>query len=172
MTLAVAVVRATSDEFAMVAQLMQLYLHDFSEFAPLGSPHGEIGRDGRFIFPNLASYWTQPRREVLLVRVAGRLAGFILINDWSASGQHVEFAIAEFFIARKYRRNGFGTEAARQAIQGRSGAWEIAVAAYNVPALAFWKKALPEIHGGRIDIIHSKGSRWEGPIYRLQSGDR
>ena len=147
--------RASADEAAAVAQLMQLYLHDFSEFAPLDSSHGQLADDGFFFYPHLASYWSDPRREPLLVRVKGRLAGFVLVNDWPASGLPVDFAIAEFFVARKYRRRSIGTEIARQVIGARPGQWEVAVLAVNQPAIAFWRRALPQIHSGVIDVIES-----------------
>lgn len=156
----VQVVRAQPSEAATLARLLQLYLHDFSEFAPLESPHGELADDGLFAYPHLASYWSELRHEPLLVRVSGRLAGFVLVNDRSVSGRPVDFVIAEFFIARKYRRRGIGTEAARQVIGARPGLWEVAVLAVNQPALAFWRRALPRIHSGKLDLVESHGEGW------------
>ena len=37
----------------MFDRLLQLYKYDFSEFAPIGSLHGEVDAEGRF--PYLAS---------------------------------------------------------------------------------------------------------------------
>lgn len=170
MKLGVQIARAAPDDAATVAQLMQLYLHDFSEFAAIGSAFGELADSGHFAYPDLSSYWRAPGREALLIRAAGRLAGFVLVNDWSASGRPVDFAIAEFFVARKYRRHGIGTEAARRILIDRPGRWEIAVAAYNDPALAFWPKALHSMKLGAMDVIESTGSRWTGTIYRLSIG--
>ncbi len=166
---AVQIGRAQADEAPTLARLMQLYLHDFSEFAPLGSPYGELAGDGLFVYPHLDLYWVEPGREPLLVRINGRLAGFVLVGDWSASGRPVDFAIAEFFVARKYRRRGIGTEIARQVIDARPGKWEVAVLSVNQPALAFWRQALPQIHSGAIDMIESTSERWNGPIFRFSS---
>lgn len=167
MALNVDIEPAGPGEKEIVTRLMQLYLHDFSEFAPAGSLHGEIDGSGRFAYLGLASYWEAPRREALLLRASGRLAGFVLVNDWSPSGQPVDCAIAEFFVVRKYRRHGVGTEAARRVITDRPGRWEIAVADYNGPALAFWPKALLQTNVGLVDIIEGAHGRWSGPIYRL-----
>ena len=156
-----------ADEAETLARLLQLYLHDFSAFAPFESPYGEIGEDGSFAYANLPSYLSEPRREALFVRVRGRLAGFVLVNDWSASGRPVDYAIAEFFIARKYRRRGIGTEVVRQVIAARPGQWEVAVLSDNVPAVAFWRRALPAVHAGAIEVIDGDGERWRGPIFRL-----
>lgn len=162
--------RAQVDEAATLDRLLQLYLHDFSAFAPFKSPYGELADDGLFSYPHLGTYWSEPRREPLLVRVSIHLAGFVLINDWSASGRPVDFAIAEFFIARKYRRRGFGTEVARQVIAARPGQWEVSVLADNKPAVAFWHRSLPAIHSGAIEVIEGDGQRWSGPIFRFNSG--
>jgi predicted acetyltransferase len=167
MTDVVQIAPVAADEAETLARLLQLYLHDFSTFAPFESPHGEIGEDGSFGYPNLASYLSEPQREALFVRVRGRLAGFVLVNDWSASGLPVDYAIAEFFIARKYRRRGVGTDVARQVIAARPGQWEVSVLADNVPAAAFWRRALPAIHSDAVDEIDGDGARWRGPIFRL-----
>lgn len=163
----VTVARARPEEAETLARLMQLYLHDFSELAPLESPFGELADDGLFAYPHLADYWTEPRREPLLVRASGHLAGFVLVNAWSASGRPVDFAIAEFFIARKYRRHGIGAEAVRQVIAARPGQWEVAVLAINKPALAFWRRALTAVHAGAVECAESRDGRWVGTIFRL-----
>src|SRR5688572_5313813 len=84
-TLKVAV--ASVLEQPVVARLMQLYLHDFSEFAQLDPSHGDVDDDGLFPYPWLDLYWTEKKREPFLFRVDGRLAGFALIGGWSASGR-------------------------------------------------------------------------------------
>jgi hypothetical protein len=72
--------------------LMQLYLHDFSEHASLGTSHGEIGEDGRFTYRWLDAYWQKPGRVPLLVRADGRIAGFVLVNQWSALDRPLDHA--------------------------------------------------------------------------------
>jgi hypothetical protein len=34
----------------IITNLIQLYKYDFSEFAEVGSPYGEVGPDGRFTY--------------------------------------------------------------------------------------------------------------------------
>ncbi len=150
------------------ARLMQLYLHDFSAFAPMGSPRGELDQDGLINYDGFDEYWLRAGREPLLISVNNQLAGFALINDWSPSGDGVNFAIAEFFVARKYRRHGVGSLAAKRIISERPGDWEIAVASYNTPALAFWRHALLAVNGTMPKERAGDGSRWTGPIFRLQ----
>jgi predicted acetyltransferase len=69
----------------IIANLMQLYKHDFSEFAKVGSRYGEVGPDGRYTYEGLDSYWRADDRFALTVQADGGLAGFILVNGWRRS---------------------------------------------------------------------------------------
>ena len=111
--------------------LMQLYLHDLSEHASLNTSHGEVGEDGRFDYRWLDNYWHEPGRVPLLIRADGRIAGFVLVNQWSALDRPLDHAIAEFFVLRKSRRAHVGTRAAHQLFRHMPGRWEVPVASYN-----------------------------------------
>jgi hypothetical protein len=71
----------------ITTNLMQLYKYDFSEFAEVGSRYGEVGPDGRFTYEGLDSYWREDGLVPLTVEADGRLAGFVLVNRWSANPQ-------------------------------------------------------------------------------------
>jgi hypothetical protein len=62
------------------------------------------------------------------------MAGFALINTRSHRSGRVDYNVAEFFVARKYRRRGAATEAVCQVLARYPGHWEIAVAERNVAA--------------------------------------
>ena len=158
---------ATRAEKSAVERLMQLYLHDFSEFAKVGEPYGDVDRDGAFQYPHLDSYWDDSKREPLLIWVDRRIVGFALVNDWSASGLGATYGMAEFFILRKYRAIGIGKLAAHELIRARPGVWEIPVAHYNLPALQFWRSTLNAMTGCKVDEVAGDGERWSGPIYRI-----
>ena len=149
--------------------LFQLYTHDFSDFWA-GTDRGELGEDGRFPdYPYLDSYWAEPQREPFLIRADRHLAGFVLINDHSHSGLPLDFAVAEFFVVRKHRRGGVGRAAARAAIAGREGQWELAVARKNEAALAFWRGVAAELAAGPVDELDIT-DRWNGWILRFNVG--
>src|SRR5437660_10524400 len=89
-----------------LANLFQLYTHDFSDFWR-DRQDGELGEDGRFPeYVYFDSYWTEPDRTPLLIRADGQLAGFALINTFSHSGLPLDHAGAAFFVVRKHRREG------------------------------------------------------------------
>ncbi|WP_282605118.1 GNAT family N-acetyltransferase [Pelagibius sp. Alg239-R121] len=153
------IAKATIVEKPAVARMLQLYLHDFSEFAKVGEPYGEIGNDGTFQYEHFDSYWNEAEREALLLRVNGHIAGFVLVNQWSASSLGTDNSMAEFFVLRKYRRSGIGKLVASKIIRQRSGKWEIPVADYNQPALAFWRSVVSSLEHYSHEEIPGDGRR-------------
>jgi predicted acetyltransferase len=154
-------------EKPIIARLLQLYMHDFSEFARAGDPNGDVYEDGAFRYRHLDSYWEEAGREPLSFRAEGKIAGFAFVSGWSASGLATDYSIAEFFVLRKYRRAGVGKRAAIEIISSRPGIWEIPVAQANRPALAFWRSVVASTDGFRVEEMAGDGRRWTGPIQRI-----
>src|SRR5436305_8412765 len=101
----VEVMPALREQESILANLMQLYAHDFSEFHEI-----EIGPDGKFTYKDLSLYWSEEGRHPFLVRVDGKPAGFVLVKKGSeVSGDRTTWDIAEFFVLRGYRRRGVGS---------------------------------------------------------------
>ena len=156
----------------IITNLIQLYKYDFSEFAEIGSPYGEVGPDGRFIYEGLDCYWQEDGRFALTVEADGRLAGFVLVNRWSALNRLLDHAVAEFFVLRKYRRIGVGSHAARVLFERWPGRWEVAVARYNKPALSFWRKAICAAVDGTVEEYTGDFERQIGTVLLFDSRPR
>ncbi len=163
--------RAAPEERPVLANLLQFYVHDFSEYWA-GEARGELGDDGRFFDYPLDAYWSQPGHVPLLFRLHGRLVGFALLNDRSSIGQPVDHNVAEFFVARKHRSVGLGREAAHLIFTGYPGRWETAVARRNPRALPFWCRAIAS-HPAARDITEAdvETAMWNGPVLRFRIGD-
>ena len=132
------VIPATPEQIPILANLIELYAHDFSEFHDL-----ELGADGRFGYKHLPMYWGDPDRHPFLVKVDGRLAGFVLAKRGSeVSGDEDVWDVAEFFIIRGYRRSGIGTEVAHEVWRRFPGKWEVRVMKTNDRAKEFWERAI------------------------------
>jgi predicted acetyltransferase len=161
---------ARAEDRQVLENLMQLYVHDFSEHWA-GTADGELGEDGRFgLFP-LDSYWTEADRIPLLIRADGFLAGFALLNTYAHSGRPVDRSVAEFFVVRKYRREGVGQAAAQAIFKRYPGQWEAAVVRRNVGALAFWRRAASTCPGvSDVDEQDVADERWNGWILRFRVG--
>ncbi len=120
-----------------MANLLELYAHDFSEFLRL-----ELGADGRFGYQPLALYWSEPGRYPFLIRVDGKLGGLALVKTAENARGETVWDMAEFFIVRAYRRNGIGTTAAHQLWRRFPGRWEVRVMQLNRAGLNFWERAI------------------------------
>ena len=150
-----------------MANLLELYSHDFSEFHDL-----EIGADGRFGYRHLPLYWTDPRRYPFLVHMEGKLAGLVLVMRGSElSGNPAAWDMAEFFVIRRYRRRGLGTHIARKVWRRFPGQWEVRVMESNATARQFWASAISEFVGEEIRPVQVEkdGKRWTVFSFESQS---
>jgi predicted acetyltransferase len=142
---------ATIDEKPVVRQLLELYSHDFSEFNG-----ADVDDHGRFGYPYLDNYWTEPGRHPFLISVGGHIVGFAFVRSGSPHD------MAEFFIMRKYRRGGVGGEAARAVFARFPGEWQVRQVAANVGAVAFWRTAIP--------VPFTEDANDEGPVQHFSIG--
>lgn len=134
------------DQKPVLANLLEVYAHDFSEFQEI-----ELGTDGRFGYKYLPLYWREPNRRPFLVRVDGKLAGLVLVKKGSElSGDETVWDMAEFFIVRRYRRGGIGTCVAHEVWRQIPGLWEVRVMESNHSAHLFWAHAISAFTGGTI----------------------
>ena len=140
----VEVIPATAEQEPILANLLQLYAHDFSEFLDV-----PLQADGRFGgYKNLSLYWREGGRHPFLVWVDGKLAGFVLVKKGSeVSGDTNVWDMAEFFVIRAYRRRGVGTLIAHEVWRRFPGAWEVRVMRANVSAHKFWERAISGFTG-------------------------
>jgi predicted acetyltransferase len=155
----IVVLPATREEEPTVANLLELYAHDFSTFHDV-----ELGQDGRFGYPNLSLYWSEADRHPFLVRVDDQLAGLILVRRGSRiSSDAAVWDMAEFFIVRGYRRRGIGSRAAQAMWRMFPGRWEIRVMESNEAGRRFWAQAVTAFAGaaGRNLRFEKDGRNWD-----------
>jgi predicted acetyltransferase len=151
-------VHATQEQKAIIANLLELYAHDFSEFH-----HLELGDDGRFGYKHLPLYWSEPDRYPFLIKVDGRLAGLALVKKGSeVSDSDAVWDMAEFFIVRAYRRRGIGMKVAHEVWRRLPEPWEVRVRQSNGAALNFWQRAITTLNGEPIHPtrIEKDGECW------------
>lgn len=159
--------RGESSQRDTLANLVQLYIHDFSEFLSAQRKLA-VEEDGRFAdLLRLDEYWREADRSVWFIRAGGQLAGFALLNRHSHCNRPVDFNMGEFFVMRTFRRDGIGARAAIDLIQMHPGQWEIAVSARNPPALAFWPRVIAAAGVTGVETLEGDGKAWTGPITRF-----
>ena len=143
----------------VLANLLELYTHDFCDFLDL-----ELRPDGRFGYRELDLYWSDPDRHPFLVYVDEKLAGFVFVRGmWNGSHAAIAWDMAEFFIVRSYRRRGVGTGVAHQAFRQFPGNWEMRVMDSNRPAQSFWKEVIAQFVGTAVEThrIERDGRIWD-----------
>jgi predicted acetyltransferase len=166
----VEVIPALPEQQPILANLLELYAHDFSEFQNLA-----LGPDGRFGYKHLPTYWSEPNRHPFLVRMNDKLAGLILVKRGSeVSGNALVWDMAEFFVARGYRRRGLGTEMAHEVWKRFPGEWEVRVMQSNIPAYHFWERTISTFLGK--DILPARidkgGECWSLFTFQAQPAAR
>jgi predicted acetyltransferase len=136
---AVDLAAVTADERDLLWRLMQLYLHDLSEFQ-----REPLNASGEFSYPYFEHYF-DPSLDVLdrgrwafFLHVNGELAGFAMVRLM----QNGRYEMAEFFILRGARRGGSGMAAATAALQRFPGSWALTVHPKNTGAQEFWRRVI------------------------------
>jgi predicted acetyltransferase len=153
---------ATPAERETLANLIQLYLYDFSEF---DEEQADVDAHGRFpAYPDLDAYWREPGRHPFLFRVDDRLAGFALVQRLVRPASEPTWGMVEFFILRRYRRLGLGREAAVALFNRFPGRWEVGQLHANTGATAFWRRVIAEYTAGRYSEVGTDDPAWQGPV--------
>jgi predicted acetyltransferase len=124
------------EDKSVLARLLELYLHDLSEF--YDDLH--LNDHGLFQYRHLDHYWTEEGRFPYLISADDKIAGLALVGK-SNGVLHM----AEFFIVRSFRHTGIGLQAVRLAFHNHPGRWEISHSNTNLPAAAFWRLAVPSV---------------------------
>jgi predicted acetyltransferase len=162
----VRVIPASRDDRTKLRNLMQLYLHDFSEvlqYAP--------DRDGSFSYPHLDAYWKDDWRKPFLITADGHLAGFALVRTASVVTGSAEVAdMAEFFVVRGLRRQGVGRAAAHLLFGKFHGTWEVRVIDHYAAARSFWLSVINDAAQGpveRLSWANDDGQRFD--VFRFET---
>ncbi len=144
----VEVVPISEAEQMVLMQLWELYLYDFSELE-----HADVDEEGWFV-PSardwLARYWSEPGKHALLLRVEGRPAGLALVDESSPlAGSGDRRFLGAFFVARAYRRRGYGAAAARAIFDRFPGRWQVLQIRAKQAAQTFWRRVIGDYTRGR-----------------------
>jgi predicted acetyltransferase len=84
----------------------------------------------------------------------GARVGFALVTRTPGGTRH---RLSEFFIVSPARRRGIGNVAATLLLTRFAGEWEIVEDEHNRAALAFWRRVIGTLTGGRYRETHAGG---------------
>lgn len=147
----------------VLRNLFEHYLHDMAEWLRF-----EVEDDGRYDY-DTAPIWERGE-HVYLARVGSSLAGFAIAAGAQAYlGDASVHDVHEFFVLRRYRREGIGAALATALWRERPGEWLVRVAEVNAPALPFWRATIDRYTGGAFatEQRHLNGRAWT--FFRFRS---
>ncbi len=138
-------IKAEVEHKNIIANLMQFYMYDFSEFTK-----NDVEEDGLYSgYHNLEDYWKEAdNKYAYVIKKDEKYVGFALVK-FNKSSERNYYSIAEFFILKKYRREGIGKEAAIRIFNLHKGEWQVHQIENNKPAQVFWSKIINEYTGGQ-----------------------
>lgn len=161
--MSVDVLPASLEDKPLIQRMMELYQYDFSEYEGT-----DLDEHGCFGYPYLDDYWVEQGRHPLIVRVDGKLAGFVLVNqDTHVAGNG--HSIAEFFILRKYRQQGVGKSVAFHVFDLFPGRWEVKQTEANTDAQRFWRGVIREYTAGQFEEIVLDTESWKGLVQHFDN---
>lgn len=154
------VIRAGPADEQALANLLQLYLYDLTEFGQQA-----MGGDARFQHAGLEGYLGGDN-AAFLARSLGRPAGFALVSQQSALAEGIAGvrSLDHLFVLRGLRRRGLGRILALEVLRAMPGRWEVRQPASNGPAQAFWRKVIGAYTAGRYVELELDDQRWRGPV--------
>lgn len=158
---------ASEAESTLLANLLELYLHDLSEvFGVI-----QLGPQGRFGYPRLASYWSEPaRRFPFLIRKSSAVVGFVLAQRGSPMSDDPEVLdVAEFFVLRSARRAGVGARAAVLLWDRLPGRWIVRVSEGNLAGLPFWTRVIRQYAGDAATQTLRPGEPYRWQVFGFDS---
>lgn len=139
-------------------RMMEFYLYDFSEY-----DGNDLDEHGCFGYGDLDYFWFEPTHAAFLVTVDEKLAGFVLVDNEVAE-EDAQRSITEFFVMRKYRRQGVGKQVAFEVFNRFPAKWEVRVIQRNTPAQGFWREAIREYTKDDFKEAWIENEEWEKPV--------
>jgi len=129
------------------------YLNDLAPSATGIFP--VLGEVGHREPDQLQRWFGDPTAQILTILYNDEPAGFAMVrrrSEPSLSAAPVpafEFSMAEFFIARAWRRRGIGSEAVRLLFDRFAGQWLISEHVRNATAVKFWRRVVAAYTQGK-----------------------
>ncbi len=148
------VIQVNQKHREVLDNLMQFYIYDFSEFLKF-----DVEEDGKYSPYPLEDYFKEENHQfAYVIKQEEKYIGFALVHLIEfLELQH--YSIAEFFILKKYRREGIGKAVAADIFNRHKGPWEVHQIESNQAAQVFWKKAINEYTKGQFEERIENGKR-------------
>jgi len=146
----------------VLARMLELYQHDLSDIWDQ-----DLDAEGNYGYA-LDAYWQAAGHHPFMAMANGHHAGFALVNRAVRSGSE-GWWMDQFFILKKYRRQGLGGQLARSVWTALPGRWEVGQMPLNHAAQAFWRRLVADYTAGRFEERELCTGSWQGVIQIFDS---
>ena len=138
------------EEKEILRNLMEKYLYEFSQYTLW-----DVNPLGLYGYGYIDHYWTEKGRWPYFVKVDGKIAGFVMVNDFREADAATDYTMSEFFIVYKYRRHGIGRKAAYAVIQEHPGVWQLKYHPKNIASAKFWNGIVGDLTDGNYQKLEA-----------------
>lgn len=157
MTVSVRTTASSGPDRRWIETVYRDYLNDLSREGTGTFPSlGEIGHRATDL---LAGWFNDPGTHVITIVNDDQPVGFALVQarQQPAGAGAPSHVMAEFFIARAWRRRGLGQAAVRLILNRFAGHWHIMEDLRNTGAVDFWRRVVREYTQGAYRERSSNG---------------
>jgi predicted acetyltransferase len=140
-------------DYTLIQNLIRFYVYDMAEHTgwhcPADGLYGGCDDQPHYfgrLPPDPGERWPEDwTGQGFKILVGDEIAGFCLLRFYAgpdqADGENIN-DVGEFFVLRKFRRQGLGTAVAHAAFARYSGPWQVRQMPDNIPAQAFWRHCI------------------------------
>ncbi|MBE6935668.1 MAG: GNAT family N-acetyltransferase [Ruminococcaceae bacterium] len=144
-------IEAGREQETVLRNLLEKYLCEFSQWEQL-----DVDEDGLYGYEWLDYYFAEEPRHAYLIRVDGKLAGLVMVSNYpEVPEEPMDYAISEFFILPKYRRQGYGKAAFFRVLDLHPGKWQLKRHPKNRESVYFWNQVIAEYTGGKYRLVEA-----------------
>ncbi|MDJ0616060.1 MAG: GNAT family N-acetyltransferase [Calothrix sp. MO_192.B10] len=155
--------KALKHDKLILQRMLELHQHDISPFSKT-----DLNVHGEFSYTYLDHYWVEDGRYPYLAKSAGKLVGFALVNTHKYLPDS-QYSMAEFFVMKRYRRQGIGKALALHVFDQHRGMWEVCQLPGHTEAVAFWKRIISDYTAGIFKEIVNGYGEWQGSILQFDN---
>jgi len=137
------------EEKEILRNLLEKYDYEFSQYNNL-----DVNNLGLYGYDYLDYFWNEENLFPFFIKVDGKLAGFIMISDYPELKRiPLNYAISNFFVMYKYRRNGIGKFCVKYILDKFKGKWRLKYHPKNEISQNFWIKTINDYTNGKYELI-------------------
>ena len=150
MTVSVRDARGAARDREWIESVYSDYLDDLSPLNTGVFSATSLGEIGYSESDQLARWFGDSSVNPLVILRGVEPVGFAMVARGSATpGKAADYRMAEFFVARTFRRRGVGRLAVELILNRFAGRWEITEYLRNPVAVSFWRRVVANYTHGR-----------------------